>query len=121
MSWLGDGVSEDQWRAEAIRRYRELAPIAQDGGIILAHENCTGWGGLGAQQMRDLIESVDSPALRVLLDIGNIVGYGFGRMDMYETIKELICYIHIKDNRYATAEGDGIHGFPVQFLIQVYT
>ena len=44
MSWLGTGVDETEWRREVIRRYRELVKIAADGGVIIAHENCTGCG-----------------------------------------------------------------------------
>ncbi len=33
---------EADWKAEVFRRLRELAAIAEDGGILLAHENCNG-------------------------------------------------------------------------------
>jgi len=56
--------------------------------------------------MHELIETIDSPAVRILLDIGNIVGYGFSRAEMYAAVKPYICYIHIKDCRFAGAEGD---------------
>src|SRR5690606_25669333 len=59
MSWKGDGVDEAVWRKETLRRYRELTRIAADSGIVLAHENCTGWGGLSAANMRALIEEID--------------------------------------------------------------
>ncbi|MFW6039256.1 MAG: sugar phosphate isomerase/epimerase family protein, partial [bacterium] len=49
MSWRGEGVDKAHWRDEAIRRYRELARIAEGEGVVLAHENCTGWGGLGPE------------------------------------------------------------------------
>ena len=33
MSWLGEGVEEADWKNESIRRYKELAQIAEDSGI----------------------------------------------------------------------------------------
>lgn len=110
MTWVGGAVEEHEWRDEAIRRCRELARMAADGGIWLAHENCTGWGGLSAQNMRALIEAVDSPNLVTLFDIGNTVGYGFDTMAFYRDIKDLIRYVHIKDAR-RNPEGGGSEDF----------
>ncbi len=107
MSWVGDGVDEKTWRDEAIRRYRELTKIAEDGGIILAHENCTGWASLNPDNMRELMETIDSPNLRFLLDIGNTVNSGTPPHAWYEGVKPFICYIHIKDCRI-----DGPYTFP---------
>jgi sugar phosphate isomerase/epimerase len=97
MSWVGDEVDEKTWRDEVIRRYRELTKIAEDGGVIIAHENCTGWASLNPANMCDLMDTIDSPNLRVLLDIGNTVNSGTPPLDWYEGVKPFICYIHIKD------------------------
>ncbi len=97
MSWVGKGVPEAEWRDEGIRRYKELTRIAEDGGVTLAHENCTGWAGLCSANMRRLIETVDSRHLAVLFDIGNTVGEGYEHWPFYEGVKDLIRYVHIKD------------------------
>lgn len=97
MSWVGDGVSDEEWRNEVIRRYKELVKIAEDGGIILAHENCTGWAGQSAENQRILIEEVGSDNLCVLFDIGNTVAYGYNPWDYYQGVKDMARYIHIKD------------------------
>jgi sugar phosphate isomerase/epimerase len=97
MSWLGDGVEESAWRDEAVRRYRELAAMAEDGGVFLAHENCTGWGGLNAGNMLRLIEEVGSEHVVVLFDIGNTVSHGFPAWEFYEGVKGQIRYLHVKD------------------------
>ncbi|MCC7300442.1 MAG: sugar phosphate isomerase/epimerase [Verrucomicrobia bacterium] len=99
MSWVGDGVPENEWRDEGIRRYKELAKIAEDGGVFLAHENCTGWAGQSAETQRYLIEEVNSKNLVVLFDIGNTVAYGYNPWTYYQGVKDLIRYIHIKDCR----------------------
>lgn len=99
MTWVGEGVDETVWRDEAIRRYRELARMAEDGGILLAHENCTGWAGLGPEQTRALVEEVNSPNLVVLFDIGNTVSYGLDTWNYYVGVKDLVAYVHVKDAR----------------------
>ena len=99
MSWVGDGVPQDEWRDKTILRYKELAKIAEDGNIILAHENCTGWAGQSAEYQRQLMEEIDSKNLCVLFDTGNTVGYGYDPLAYYKGVKDLLRYIHIKDCR----------------------
>jgi sugar phosphate isomerase/epimerase len=99
MSWIGEGVEESTWRDETIRRYGELAKMAEDGGILLAHENCTGWAGIGPTETRTLIEEVGSPNLVVLFDIGNTVSHGLDTWDYYTGVKDLVRYVHVKDGR----------------------
>lgn len=97
MSWVGDSVSQDEWRDEVIRRYRELAKIAEDGGVFLAHENCTGWAGQSADNMRHLIEKVDSEHVVVLFDTGNTIACGYDPLEYYQGVKDMLRYVHIKD------------------------
>ena len=99
MSWVGDGVPEDEWRDEGIRRYKELAKIAKDGDVFLAHENCTGWTGLSAENMRASVEVVGSDHHVVLFDTGNNVSHGFEPWPFYMGLKDIIRYVHIKDCR----------------------
>ena len=37
-------LSNDEWKAETVRRLKELSTIAEGEGVILAHENCSGYG-----------------------------------------------------------------------------
>ncbi len=90
-------LPEDAWRREAIRRMRELASIAEGEGIILAHENCSGWGGLSAENSNILLGEVGSPALKVVFDTGNPVTYGQNTWDYYQAVYKDIVYVHIKD------------------------
>ena len=86
MSWVRGDVSEDVWRDEGVRRYKEMAKLSADGGIMLLHENCEGWGGLSGTHARRFIESVDHPNVRYLFDIGNTVSYGQETMPFYREI-----------------------------------
>ncbi|MFA6243978.1 MAG: sugar phosphate isomerase/epimerase family protein [Candidatus Hydrogenedentales bacterium] len=108
-------LSDEEWREEAIDRMRELATIAEDGGITLVHENCSGWGGLSAENSNILLGEVDSPALKVVFDTGNPVTYGQDAWEYYQAVYDDIVYVHIKDARKVDGkdeytycgEGDG--------------
>lgn len=97
-------VAEPEWRTEAIKRVKEMARIAEDGGITLVHENCSGWGGLSAENSNILLGEVGSPALKVVFDTGNPVTYGQDAWEYYLAVKQDIAYVHIKD---ATRDADG--------------
>lgn len=101
MSWPNDTdnpVSETEWADLAINRMKVLAKIAEDGGVILAHENCSGWGGESPENMLTLLKEVNSPAFKLLYDTGNPIPHGYGDpWSFYTKIKEDIEYVHIKD------------------------
>lgn len=102
MSYPNDPNSplpEREWRKEAIRRMKELARIAEDAGIVMVHENCSGWGGLSAENSNILLGEVDSPALKVVFDTGNPVTYGQDTWAYYQAVYKDIVYVHIKDAR----------------------
>lgn len=90
-------LSEREWRHEAIRRMKELALIAEDGGVTLAHENCSGWGGLSAENSNILLGEVASSALKVVFDTGNPVTYRQDAWEYYNAVYNDIVYVHIKD------------------------
>lgn len=92
-----DPLPEREWRKESIRRMKELARIAEDNGIVLAHENCSGWGGLSAENSNILLGEVDSPALKVVFDTGNPVTYDQDSWEYYKAVRQDIVYVHIKD------------------------
>jgi sugar phosphate isomerase/epimerase len=108
-------IAESEWRKEAIARVKVLAKIAEDGGILLAHENCSGWGGLSADNSNILLGEVNSPALKVVFDTGNPVTYGQDAWEYYQKVYDSIVYVHIKDARKVDGvdvytycgEGDG--------------
>ena len=83
----------------------ELVAIPADGGILLLHENCEGWGGLSGQNARRFIESVDHPNVRYLFDIGNTASYGQDTLAFYRAVRPFIAYVHVKDCRRAPAGG----------------
>lgn len=92
-------VQENEWRDVAVQRIRELSKVAEEGGIILCHENCDGWGGLGPKQSLELLGAIDSPALRAVFDTGNTIHHRQDTMDYYKQVRQHIVYVHIKDGR----------------------
>ena len=113
MSYPNAGWPEDEWHKEVVARLSYLCKMAEDGGIILAHENCNGWGGESPENSLQLLEDVGSPALQLLYDTGNPIAHGQDPWHFYETVKEKVTYVHIKDGRMADGEmqytycGDG--------------
>jgi L-ribulose-5-phosphate 3-epimerase len=75
----------------------ELAPIAEQSGVILGIENT-----LSAEDNMRILERVGSPAVKVWYDIGNSTN--MGHFDVPREIrllgKDRICQIHIKDKVY---------------------
>ena len=105
MSWTRGTATEREWRDEAIRRYRVLAPIAERAGIVMLHENCAGWGGQSAAHMNEFLDAIGSPAVGVLFDIGNTISHGYQPWEYYQGVKERITYVHVKDCRRNPAGG----------------
>ncbi len=115
MSYPNAGWPEEEWRDEVIARLKVLARMAQDGGVTLVHENCDGWGGLGADQTLQLLEQVGSPGLKLVWDTGNPVGHDQDAWQYYSAVREHVVYVHIKDGVHKDGsmtytypgEGDG--------------
>ncbi len=114
MSYPNGGLPEAEWREEAIRRMKELARIAADGGVVMVHENCSGWGGMSPENQKILLEEVHSPNLQIVFDTGNPVGEGHPpeeTWDFYQTALPFIKHVHIKDCA-KTAEGEIEYTYP---------
>ncbi|PIX77523.1 MAG: hypothetical protein COZ37_02245 [bacterium (Candidatus Ratteibacteria) CG_4_10_14_3_um_filter_41_18] len=99
MSYPNDNWEETKWRTEVMQRLKELAKMAEDGGIVLAHENCSGWGGQNPEQTADIIETINSPALKFLFDTGNKPHQRGTPREVCQKIKNHIVHVHIKDYR----------------------
>ncbi|MET0132862.1 MAG: sugar phosphate isomerase/epimerase family protein [Kibdelosporangium sp.] len=110
MSYPNDGLTEIEWGARARLRLRMLADRAEAAGLVLLHENCAGWAGSDADRARQLIEEVDSPALRLLFDIGNGVAYGYEAYDMLVPLLPWVEHVHVKDAR--SEDGEAVYVLP---------
>lgn len=112
MSYPNDAdhpLPEPEWRKETIRRIRILAKMAEDGGIVLAHENCSGWAGVSPENSLILLSEVDSPGLKLIYDTGNPVSYGQDPWTYYQGVRDHVVYVHIKDGK--TVDGKCVHTY----------
>ena len=101
MSYPNDGLTEPEWQRRSLDRIRILVQHAEQAGLVLLHENCSGWAGTDAGRMLRLIEEVNSPALRLLFDTGNGVAHGYQPYDLLTEIVPHVAHVHVKD-----ADGD---------------
>jgi sugar phosphate isomerase/epimerase len=97
MSYPRGGLSGPAWRTAAIDRIGALAARAASAGLVLLLENCAGWAESSADRMREVLEAVNSPALRLLFDIGNGIAYGYAAPDLLGDIVGWVDHVHVKD------------------------
>jgi sugar phosphate isomerase/epimerase len=101
-------------REQVIDRMRALTSIAEERGLILAHENEKEIYGDRPERCADLIAAVGSPALRATFDAANFVQCGVRPHDeAYPLIRPYLLYLQLKDAVAATGDvvpagqGDG--------------
>jgi sugar phosphate isomerase/epimerase len=94
LGWILDGLSAG-------------ADYARQHGITLALENHGLIAGR-SDQVRDIIEQVNSPALRANLDTGNFLLVGQDPVDAARELAALVALVHLKDFRRAGPD-DTVH------------
>lgn len=87
-------LTDRDWGDEVVRRFKQLAALAHDGGITLIHENCHGWASQGAASALEFIERVDSPALKLVFDTGN--ERQRDTPEYFRAVKDHVVHVHIK-------------------------
>ncbi len=102
-----DGYTLEQGFGWIVDGLAAGAEYAQAHGVVLALENHGLIAGR-SDQVRTLIEQVNSPALRANLDTGNFLLVGQNPIDAVTDIAALVALVHLKDFRLATPE-DTVH------------
>jgi sugar phosphate isomerase/epimerase len=104
----------ERYRKQVIERMRALADIAEERGVVLAHENEKEIYGDRPQRCADLIEAVGSPALRATFDAANFVQCGVRpHAEAYGLLRPYLVYLQVKDALAASGQvvpagqGDG--------------
>ncbi|MDT0266551.1 sugar phosphate isomerase/epimerase family protein [Streptomyces sp. DSM 44915] len=105
MSYPGGGLPADRWRALVLERLGRLARRAEQLGLTLLIENCSGWAGTSAARLNWLLDEIDSPALAVLFDTGNGVPHGYDGLAMLERLLPRVGHVHVKDAAHDGAGG----------------
>lgn len=101
-------------RADVLTRMSALAAAAEDAGVVLLHENEKQIYGDTPERVLDIVETVNSPALRVAWDAANFVQVGVKPFDSaYPLLREHVEYLQVKDALLVDAtvrpagQGDG--------------
>jgi sugar phosphate isomerase/epimerase len=108
------GEPPQRHRQQVIERMQALVSIAEDRGLVLAHENEKEIYGDRPERCADLITTVNSPALRATFDAANFVQCGVRpHSEAYGLLRPYLVYLQVKDALAATGEvvpagqGDG--------------
>lgn len=109
----GHQAAEDV-REDVMARMGALAALAAEAGVVLLHENEKGIFGDTPERVLDIMETVDSPALRIAWDNANFVQVGVKPYtEGYAMLRPYLEYFQVKDAVAATGEvvpsgeGDG--------------
>jgi hexulose-6-phosphate isomerase len=98
----------------AQRSLRELAPIAESLGVIIAIENVWNKFLLSPKEMRDFIDSFETPFIQAYFDVGNILLYGYPHQ-WIEKLAGRIQKVHVKDFDVNTRQFVGLLQGSVDF------
>ena len=91
-------LSQEAWKAEVFRRLKELTAIAEGEGIVLAHENCNGYGAT-AEGYLEMVEAVGSSALQLIMDTGNNSLHDNDvevTWNYYDACRAEVTHVHVK-------------------------
>jgi sugar phosphate isomerase/epimerase len=113
-SFYHEGIPHEDCRDEVISRLSAWTRTAEAAGVTLLLENEGGLWTDRPERCLDVLERVNSPALRFTLDTGNFAGLGVPAADVaYPLLKPWLSHIQIKDIVTAThtvvpaGQGDG--------------
>lgn len=89
--------------ADAIKR---LAPYAEARGITIALENVWNKFLLSPMEMRDFIDSMNSPCVKAYFDVGNVILTGYPEQ-WIRILGNRIAKVHFKDYRFSAGPMGG--------------
>lgn len=102
-SFYHEGEEAGNCRDEVLAFFRRMADCAMAAGCTLLHENESRIYGDVPERCADLIEAVNSPALRAAFDPANFVQVGVNPLDTaWPLLAQHTEYFHIKDALAAT-------------------
>ena len=101
-----EGISQAEGEAWILEGLSAGAAYGEAQGVTLALENHGRFAGR-SDQVRAIIESVGSPALRVNFDTGNFVPVGQDPVAAARDLADLVALVHLKDIRPASADETG--------------
>ncbi|MGC0312037.1 sugar phosphate isomerase/epimerase family protein [Kitasatospora acidiphila] len=97
MSYPNDGLSQADWEREVLRRVRVLTRSAERHGVVLLHENCSGWAGRDADRALRLLDAAGSDAFGLLFDTGNGAAHGYRPLELLRPLAPYVRHVQVKD------------------------
>ncbi|MFQ5808789.1 MAG: sugar phosphate isomerase/epimerase family protein [Armatimonadota bacterium] len=107
----GEDVPYEDEQRRWIEEMKELAPVAESTGVILALENVGRGCGKSAEELIHLADGVGSPGVQVYYDIGNATAFENDPVEEIKLLGSRIAVVHVKD-RDGDLLGDGIVKIP---------
>ncbi len=108
-----EGKNIDNYRGEVLERMAAQADLLSGTDVIMAHENEAGIYGHSAKNCVDIVESINSPKIRLVYDPANFV-WSENITDNVEScwplMKPYIVHIHIKDWKPGSKDTGSIPG-----------
>ena len=111
-----EGISFEQGKSYIIESLKECAAYAEKKGVTLVLENHGKFAGKGSQ-VKEIIETVGSKALRANTDTGNFLLVCENPLDAIKALNGLVGYVHFKDftkasgqGQYQAVDGTGYNG-----------
>ncbi len=109
MSYPNDGLSEADWEQAVLRRIRALTARAAESGLVLLHENCSGWAGRDAARALRLVAEAGEESFGLLFDTGNGAAHDYQPYPMLRRLAPYVRHVHVKD---AVGGPDQVHYRP---------
>jgi len=91
------GADMRPYRDEVLRRMGAKVDYVRNHAVVLVHENESEIYGEKGRECLDLMESINSPALRCAFDFANFVIAGERPIDNWPKLKPYTVHIHVKD------------------------
>lgn len=101
--FIPKGESPEVYREEVLKRWQAYCEAAKGKNITLLHENEKDIYGDTIERCYDLLTSLDCPYVKDTFDFANFIQVGEDTRQAYETLKDFIAYVYIKD---ATKTGE---------------
>jgi sugar phosphate isomerase/epimerase len=95
--YLPEGDAPEAHRDEVLRRMAAKARVAEGRGVMLLLENEKGIYGSTAERVLEILQTVDSPALRHAFDPANYLEVGQSIDEAWALLQPWTAHIHVKD------------------------
>lgn len=99
-----EGISYDEGRKYIIDCFKVCASYAEEKGVVMVLENHGLFAGKSSQ-VKDIIETVGSPALRANTDTGNFLLVCENPLEAVNNLRDYIGFVHFKDFKKVDADG----------------